>query len=210
MIRVFIADDHFVVRHGIRQLLAETEDLELVGEATNGRELLQAAASGERWDVVVLDLSLPRVSGIEALRRLRELLPTAAVVVLSMYPEEQYGLRVMREGAAAYLSKDRSGEELIAAIRRAASGGRYLTELLASQALSAPSQAKKLPHETLTSREYQVFTFVINGKTVSEIAAELDVTVSTVSGYLRNVKEKLGARSVADIVNYAHRMKFLG
>ncbi len=205
MIRVFIADDHAIVRHGLRQLIEGAGDMELAGEASDGRQLL-AVAETETWDVLVLDLSLPRVSGLEALKRLKELRPRLAVVVLSMYAEEQYAMPVMRAGAAAYLSKDRPGEDLLAAVRKVARGGTYLTETVAEQVLRSPH---KLPHETLTAREYQIFTLVVHGSTVTEIAAELDLTAGTVSGHLQRVKVKLGAHSVAEVVSYAHRMGFI-
>src|SRR5262249_29151898 len=128
---------------------------------------------------------------------------------LSMYSEEQYAVRVMRAGAAAYLSKDRSGDELMAAIRKAARGGTYVTETVAEQVLRAPAANEKLPHEMLTAREYQIFTLVVHGSTVSEIAAELDLTAGTVSGHLQKVKAKLNARSLAEVVSYAHRMGFV-
>jgi DNA-binding NarL/FixJ family response regulator len=208
LIRVFIADDHAIVRHGLRQLIEGSGDMEFAGEAVDGRQLLTVAET-ERWDVLILDLSLPRVSGLEALKRLRELRPDLAVVVLSMYAEEQYAMPVMRAGAAAYLSKDRPGEELMAAIRKAARGGTYMTESLADQVLRAPQKVDKLPHENLTAREYQIFTLVVHGGTVTEIAAELDLTPGTVSGHLQKVKSKLGAHSIAEIVSYAHRMGFI-
>lgn len=205
MIRVFIADDHAVVRHGLRQIISNCSDMTVVGEACDGHEMLRAAEAG-KWDVLVLDLALPRLSGLEALRRVRALRPSLPVVVLSMYPEDQYAVRILREGAAAYLSKERPGEEVLAAIRKVARGGTYVTESLAEQVLRSPKSAEKLPHETLTGREYQVFALITHGRTVSEIAAELNLTAGTVSGHLHNIKEKLGARSVAEVVSYAHRM----
>ncbi|MFT3769116.1 MAG: response regulator transcription factor [Minicystis sp.] len=204
MIRVFIADDHAIVRHGLRQLVSNCHDMTVVGEACDGHEMLRAAESGT-WDVLVLDLALPRLSGLEALRRIRAQKPKLPVVILSMFPEDQYAVRLLREGAAAYLSKDRPGEEVLAAIRKVAQGGTYVTESVAEQVIRSPRSAEKLPHEMLTGREYQIFTLITHGKTVSEIAAELDLTAGTVSGHLAKVKEKLGARSVADVVSYAHR-----
>lgn len=209
MIRVFIADDHAVVRHGMRLLISETPDMQVVGEAADGREVL-VAAEREEWDVLLLDLSLPRVSGTEVVRRLHEKRPSLAIVVLSMYPEDQYAVRLMREGALAYISKNRPSDELLAAIRNAARGGRYITQTVAAQMLEAPRRSEKLAHEALTAREYQIFILVANGGTVTEIAAELNLTLGTVSTHLHKVKEKLGARSVADIVGYAHRMGLVG
>jgi DNA-binding NarL/FixJ family response regulator len=203
MIRVFIADDHAIVRDGLRQLIESTDDMRFAGAAGDGRELLVAAEKGD-WDVLLLDLSLPRVSGMEALRRLRETRPKLAIVVLSMYSEEQYALPVMRAGGAGYLSKDRPGAEVLAAIRRAARGGRYFSEAVTDQALRAPEQ--RLPHQTLTAREHQIFTLVIEGRAGTEIAAELDLSAGTVSTHMQKIKTKLGASTVADIVSYAHRM----
>jgi DNA-binding NarL/FixJ family response regulator len=203
MIRVFITDDHAIVRHGLRRLIGETDDMTVVGEASDGGEMLRAAETGA-WDVLVLDMTLPRMSGIEALRRLHAQQPKLAVVILSMHQEDQYAVRMMREGASAYLSKDRPGEEVLAAIRKVARGGTYVTDTVADHVLRAAAVAQ--PHETLTAREYQVFTLILQGKTGTEVAAELDLTAGTVSGHLHNVKVKLGARSVADVVSYAHRM----
>lgn len=205
MIRVFIADDHAIVRHGLRMLVSNCHDMTVAGEACDGHEMLRAAEGGA-WDVLILDLALPRLSGLEALKRIRAQKPKLRVVVLSMFPEDQYAVRLLREGAAAYLSKDRPGEEVLAAIRKVAQGGTYVTESVAEQVIRSPRNAEKLPHETLTGREYQIFTLITHGKTVSEIAAELNLTASTVSGHLAKVKEKLSAHSVADVVSYAHRM----
>lgn len=209
MIRVFIADDHAIVRHGLTQLIGDAGDMIVAGAACDGGELLRAAETG-KWDVLVLDLALPRLSGIEALRRLRAAHPTLPIVVLSMYPEDQYAVRMLREGASAYLSKDRPGEEVLAAIRKVARGGTYVTSNIAEQVLRSPERSEKLPHETLTGREYQIFTLIIHGRTVSEIAAELNLTAGTVSGHLHRVKDKLAARSVAEIVSYAHRAGLVG
>lgn len=203
MIRVFIADDHAIVRRGLRELIAAEGDMTTVGEAADGLELLRAAETCD-WDVLVLDLSLPRVNGHEVLRRLRAERPGLTIVVLSMYPEEQYAVRLLREGASAYLSKERPGEEVIAAIRRTALGHTYVTQSVAEQMLRSPS-VEKLPHQRLTAREYQIFSLVVLGRTVSDIAAELDLTASTVSTHLRQIREKLGVRSIAEIVGYAHR-----
>jgi DNA-binding NarL/FixJ family response regulator len=200
MIRVFIADDHAIVRHGIRQLITSTSDMVVVGEAADGWEVLRAAEQAE-WDLVVLDLSLPRLSGIEVLRRLHAAKPELLIIVLSMYPEDQFAARLRDEGAAAYLSKHRSPEELLASIRAIASGGAEAGASSASAEHSVP-----LPHETLTARELQVFTLLIQGCTPSEICAELNLTSGTVSTHVHKIKEKLHAPSIAMIVRYAHRM----
>ncbi len=200
MIRVFLADDHALVRMGLRALLGTASDIEVVGEACDGRQVLQAAeAEGWPVDVLVLDLSLPRVSGMEVLARLQTLRPQLPVLVLSMYAEAQYAAHLARLGAAGYVAKDRSEEELLTALRTVAQGRTYFTR----QSLAAQPEA---PLAGLSARQFQVFSLVVAGQTVSEIAAELNVSVSTVSTHLGKVKQHLGVHSVAELVSYAHRM----
>ncbi|RYE83905.1 MAG: response regulator transcription factor [Myxococcales bacterium] len=208
MIRVFLADDHAVVRRGIQSLLETTGEMTVIATASDGREVLQSPLLAA-CEVLVLDLSLPRVSGSEVLRQVHARLPALPVLILSMYPEDQHGLHLLREGAAAYLSKDRSPEELIAAIRALARGERYLTDLIAGKALHDHDRAGP-PHERLTAREHQVFLLIIQGRTVAEIAAELDLHSSTVSNNLRQIKAKLGACSLGELVGYAHRAGLAG
>jgi DNA-binding NarL/FixJ family response regulator len=201
---VFIADDHAIVRHGLKELLTATSDMRVVGEATDGRQLLNMVEKLE-CDVLVLDLSLPRVSGPEVLRRLRQLRPTLPVLVLTMYPEDQYAVALLRNGASAYLCKDRPSTELLEAIRRVAAGRTYFTETIAQKLITNPKDDDLPPHGKLSAREHQVFTLIIQGRTSSEIAAELDLTAGTVSNHLAKIKEKLGAHSVAEVVRYAYR-----
>jgi DNA-binding NarL/FixJ family response regulator len=208
VIRVFLADDHAIVRHGLRQLIAAQPDMQLVGEASDGRQVLTAAGRSS-WDVLVLDLSLPRVNGTEVLRRLRVELPRLRILVLSMYPESQYAARLLREGAAAYLSKTHAPEEVLAAVRAVARGGTYVSATIAEE-LRAADDGGEPPHASLSAREYQVFTLIFQGSRVSDIAAELDLSASTVSNHVARIKEKLGARSIAEIVNYAHRAGLVG
>jgi DNA-binding NarL/FixJ family response regulator len=200
MIRVFVADDHAVVRVGLRTLIADEPDLELVGEAEHGWQVLQAEGK-ERWDVLVLDISLPRLNGMEVLRRIREELPRLRVVVMSMYPEAHYAARMRELGAAAYVSKEHPVEEVIRAIRSVASG---------TNAASPSAPLEAMPHRSLSPREYRIFTLVSQGASVSEIAAELGLTASTVSVHLHHVKQKLEVRSIGEIVRYAHRIGLLG
>ncbi|MDB4970372.1 MAG: DNA-binding response regulator, LuxR family protein [Myxococcales bacterium] len=204
MIRVFIADDHAIVRHGLRELISSTTDMKVVGEATDGRQLLNAAPTLE-CDVVILDLSLPKVNGPEVLRRIKQERPSLNILVLTMYPEDQYAVALLRSGASAYLCKDRPSTELLEAIRRVAAGGTYFTETIAQRFLTGPNDKDAPPHAALTAREHQVFTLVIQGRTGAEIAAELDLTAGTVSNHVAKIKEKLGAHSLAEIVRYAYR-----
>lgn len=200
MIRVFIADDHPIVLRGLAGLFAECADIAVVGTATNGREALASLDPGRpAWDVLLLDLSLPRVGGAEVLRRVRELRPDAKVIVVSMYPEEQHAGAVLAAGAALYFAKSRPTEELIDEVRRVAEGG-------AAAPRAAAAEASKAPHLRLSTREYQVFMLLVEGQSVAEIAAQLDVLSSTVSNHVAHIREKLGARTVADIVTYAHRV----
>lgn len=200
-VRVFLADDHSVVRHGVRQLLASDEGIVIVGEASDGAEVLRADL-GE-CDVLVLDLSLPRYSGIEVLRRVRERYPALRVVVLSMYPADQYRPRMLAEGAAAYVAKDSPADELAATLREVARGRSAPPP---PPAVAAAPEKGSFPHESLTAREYQVFTLLAEGKRVSDVATELDVSASTVSNHVAHIKEKLGAASIGAIVAYAHRI----
>ena len=204
MIRVFIADDHTILRKGIRTLLSTAPDIVVVGEAADGRAVLNAMDEVE-CDVLLLDLSLPRVNGDEVLRRVTARTPPIRTLVLSMYAEDQYGLRMIRAGALGYLSKDRSEQELVAAIREVAKGNRYVTPEVAEQMVNRPTGEAVLPHTKLTSREYQIFTLLAHGRIISDIAAELDLSAGTVSNHVFHIKEKLAVKSVGEIVGYAHR-----
>jgi DNA-binding NarL/FixJ family response regulator len=194
--RVFLADDHTVVRDGLRQLIDSQPDLEVAGEGADGREVLSAPALAT-CHVLVLDLSLPRVDGTEVLRRLQQVHPGLPVLVLSMYPEDQFASRTLREGASAYLSKTASSELVLDTIRR-------LARREALPEKEAPRKAQ--PHEQLSPREFQVFFLLLRGRSVSEIAAELDVTVATVSTHLGRVREKLGVRTNTEVMQYGHRV----
>lgn len=198
MTRVFIADDHPVFRSGLRKVLEDDGHFTVVGEASDGRQVL-LAPDKHRWELLVLDVSLPRVSGIEVLRRLHVELPALRVVVVSMFPEEQYASRLMAEGARGYVSKARPPEEMVEALRRVAAGGRWV------KPETVPPKGPAAPHTLLTAREHQVFTLICQGLTVTDVAAELDLRVCTVSNHLGRVKEKLNVTTVAEIVSYAHR-----
>lgn len=201
MIRVFVVDDSAAVRRGLGQLIEGSGDMVLAGEAADGRALLDAAAV-ESWDVLILDLSLPRVSGLEALKQVRALRPELPIVALSMYADDVYGPPVLRAGASAYLSKDRSGADLLSTVRAVARGD--------TPPPPSPAPEEELLHETLTGREYQTFTLLIHGRSIAEIAAELDLGAEVVSAQLEQVQAKLGATSVAEVIDYAHRMGFIG
>lgn len=202
MIRVFIADDHSIVRAGIRHILGLAPDIQVVGEAADGLRVIEQIARAEMpLDVLILDLSLPGLHGLEVLRRALQVRPGLAVLILSMYAEEQYARRVVDAGAAGFLSKDRSDVDLLDAVRAVAQGRVFLSRS-ASQRVGA---AAKAPHETLTAREVQVFMLLIEGRAVGEIAVELGLGISTVSTHLGKIRTKLGVQTIAEIVSYAHR-----
>lgn len=204
MIRVFIADDHPVVRNGLRTMLRGAQGLRYVGEASDGRQVLEALERVEA-DVLILDLSLPRVSGLEVLRRVAREKPKLKILVLSMYAEAQYAGPTRELGAAGYLSKDRSLEDVEHAIRLLAKGEGLPAEMRHEQ----PLVASRPPHELLSAREYQVFFLLLQGRNNADIAAELDLVASTVSNHTTSIKNKLGVHTIAEIVSYAHRMKLI-
>lgn len=204
MIRVFLADDHGVVRDGLRRLIADTDDLEVVGEAADGLEVVRRA-SEEEWDVLLLDLSLPGLSGLEILAKLKLVRPNLKVLVLSMYPEDQHGPHLLRAGTAGYLAKGRSGIELLDALRKVAAGGTYVTDVVARHLVAGESA----PHEELSRREYEIFMLIVHGRTQLEIAAELKLGPTTVNTYVARIRQKFGARSVNEIIQYAHRHRLI-
>lgn len=205
MIRAYLADDHEIVRAGVRRLLETQTDFVVVGEAADGATLLRELRTTE-LDVLVLDLSLPDISGLPLIRTLGESGYRFPIVVLTAYPEDQLGAHLLRAGASAYLCKSRSPDELLAALRVVAAGGRYVTDTL--QALDSGA-SETAPHERLSARESQVFFLVISGKTISEVAYTLELSISTVSNHVAGIREKLGTASVSDIVLYAHRVGLL-
>jgi DNA-binding NarL/FixJ family response regulator len=204
MIRIYLADDHVIMRQGLRKLLREAPDMVVTGESGDGRQVLLAMEATE-CDVLLLDLSLPRVSGIEVLRRLQQTRPALRIVVLSMYAEEQYALRMVRAGAAGYVSKDRPADELLAAIRKAAAGGTYISPRLAGRVQTGEDDPQRPAHESLSAREHQVFDLLAQGRAVTDIAAELNLSKSTISTYVQHIKEKLNVRTVGEIIRYAHQ-----
>lgn len=203
MIRVFIVDDHSIFREGVKQVLEETPDVRVEGEAASGRQALSKVGT-ERWDVLLMDLSMPEGGGLETLRQLRTMRPDLPVLILSMYPETQYALRVLRAGAAGYLNKEAAPDELVAAIRRVAGGRKYVkpevAELLVSQL--GPNPSGQL-HEQLSEREFQVLRLIASGKTVSEIGDELALSVKTISTYRARILDKMGMATSAELTRYA-------
>jgi DNA-binding NarL/FixJ family response regulator len=201
LIRIGLADDHALVRDGVRRILEQEADMQVVGEASDGQAALELLAT-KKLDVLVLDVNMPGLGGAEVLRRVRTEHPRIAVLVLSMFAEDKSAARFLHAGAAGYLTKGRSAQELTAAVRKVASGGKYVTDTVAEHVLEASEAA---PHERLTEREHQVFVMIASGKSPSDVANELGVSASTVSTYTARIKKQLGVATLGDVVLYASR-----
>ena len=203
MIRVLIVDDHAIVRRGLRALLSDELPGVAFGEASDAQQALKEMRRG-KWDVALLDITLPGKSGLELLKELKAARPKLPVLVLSAHSEDQFALRALKAGAEGYLTKDSAPEELVKAIRKVLAGGRYVSPTLAEKLASNVRKVfTRLPHETLSDREYEVMCLIASGKTVTEIAGELTLSVKTISTYRTRVLEKLGAKNSAAIVQYA-------
>ncbi len=205
MIRILVTDDHAIVRKGLKQILSDVRDMAVLGEAATGQEAFQKLRRGA-FDVVLLDISLPGQNGLEVLKDMQREWPRLPVLILSMHAEEQYAVRAFKAGAAGYLTKASAPEELIGAIRKVASGGRYVTAALAERlAFALREDPGRPPHEALSDREYQVLLMLAGGKTVTEIAGELCLSVKTVSTYRGRIMEKLQMKNNAQLILYAVR-----
>lgn len=204
-IRVFIADDHAIVREGLKQILAEQRDITVAGEAETGLDAVKLFRKS-RCNVLLLDISLPDRNGIEVLKQIKKDKPELAVLMLSMHREDQYAIRALKAGAAGYLTKQSAPRELVTAIRQVASGQRYVSPQLA-QVLAAQvgDGHEAAPHEGLSDREYQTLTMIASGKTVSEIAGELSLSVKTVSEYRSRLLSKMKLKTSAELTHYAIR-----
>ena len=201
-IRVLIADDHAIVRQGLRQILSDTPDLTVSGEAENGVQAVQMVRAGE-WDVVLMDVSMPDRNGIDALKLIKKEYPRLPVLILSMYPEEQYAIRALKAGAAGYLTKQSAPELLVTAIRQVASGKKYVSPSLAEELANAIGDDSERPaHEKLSDREYQTLCMIASGKTPTEIAEALNLSVKTVSVYRARLLEKMNLRNNAELTHY--------
>ena len=203
MIRILIADDHPIVRAGLKQVIADAPDMTVADEAADGHEVLAKVRHAE-FDVVLLDLTIPGLSGLDVLKQVKSEKPNLRVLILSVHPEDQYAVRVLRAGAWGYVTKASAPEQLIGAIRKVHGGKRYVSPVLAEQlAEHLEPGAATMPHERLSDREYQVLCLLASGKTVTEIADALALSVKTVSTYRSRILEKMGMRSNAELTRYA-------
>lgn len=203
MIRVLIADDHAVVRRGLVQIVGAEPDMAVIGEAGNAQELL-ALVRTQHADAVVLDISMPGKTGLEAIKELKQECPKLPVLVLSMHPEDQYAVRALKLGAAGYMTKESAPEELVNAIRKVISGRRYISANLAERlAVTVTTGADQGPHEALSDREFQVLCMIAGGKSISQIGDELSLSVKTISTYRVRILEKMSMKSNAELTRYA-------
>jgi two-component system, NarL family, invasion response regulator UvrY len=203
MLRILIADDHTVVRKGLKQILLDEFPGAVIEEVADGGELIKKVMVG-KWDVVVSDLSMPGRSGLDALQQIKLSIPDLPVLILSIHPEEQYALRALKSGAAGYLSKDTAPDELVKAVQKVLLGKKYISQAIAEKlANTFSSDASTLPHEALSDREFDVMKFLANGKSVSEIADILSLSVTTVSTYRARIMTKMNLKSNSDLTKYA-------
>ena len=204
MIRIVLADDHKIVRDGLKRILAATPDLEVAAEAADGDELLRLVKAAD-YDVAVVDMSMPGLAGVALVKRLKDQKPKLRILVLSMHGESQYAARVLKAGASGYLNKDSAAEQLVSALRKVAAGGMHIGEAAAASLVAA----ERSPHEALSDREFEVLRLLVEGLGPTEIGGRLHLSVKTVSTHKTRILEKLGLGSTAELVRYALENKLL-
>ncbi|HZZ93721.1 MAG TPA: response regulator transcription factor [Usitatibacter sp.] len=203
MIRVVVADDHAIVREGLKQLLGAAGDLQVVCEASDGHEVVKAVRETE-FDVLLLDMSMPGKSGIELIKQVKTEKPKLRILVLTMHEEHQYAIRAIRAGASGYLTKESASRQLIEALRKVAAGGAFISSEVAEQlALGAMPNALHAPHEALSDREFQIFRLIAEGRTISDIGEQLNLSVKTVSTHKANILQKMNMAGTAELIRYA-------
>lgn len=203
MIKIIIADDHAVVRTGLKQIIESDPSLKVMGEASSGFELIEKIQEGN-YDVVLLDISMPGKDGLETLKEIKKIKPKLPVLIFTVYPEDQYAVRLLKAGASGYLNKECEPEELIEAIHRVAMGRKYVSENLAELLAQKLEDSSSVPlHELLSDREFQVLCLIASGKTIKEIAEELQLSSNTVSTYRIRILEKMKMKNNAELTHYA-------
>jgi two-component system, NarL family, invasion response regulator UvrY len=202
-IKVFIVDDHEVVRQGLKHILSQTPDIKVIGEAENGARFLEKIP-GMEVDVILMDIEMPEKNGLETLIQLKTLYPDLPVIILSIFQEEQYGLRLINYGAAGYLSKTCPPEQMIDAIKKVSKGGKYITPTLSEKlVMNFGTNPEKPLHETLSNREYQVFFMMASGQKLRDIASELSISLNTVNAHRTNILKKMDMDSNSELIRYA-------
>jgi len=209
MIKILIADDHAIVREGLKQIVAEEKDMLVAGEAGNANEMFDLLKK-EKFAIIILDISMPGRSGLEALKFLKKNYPEVPTLILSMFSEEQYGLRALKAGAAGYLKKVSAPTELVSAIRKIVSGGKYINQSLAERlADEYDSDRKERMHDKLSNREYQIMCLIASGKSAEEIAHDLSISINTVYSYRNRILEKMHLKSNVELTQYALQNKLI-
>lgn len=209
MIRIFITDDHSLIREGLKKIINDEKDISIIGEAGNAKDTMSFVLN-KNIDILILDLNLPDKSGLDLLKELKSLKPELKILILSMHPEDRFAMRVLRAGAAGYITKESVGEELVRAIRKVYNGGKYVSESLAEMlAFEIQGGGDKPIHEVLSDREFQVLQMIASGKTLAEISEALSLAVTTISTYRARVLEKLNLHSNAELIHYAITNKLL-
>jgi len=208
-IKILIADDHAIVREGLKQIVAEEKDIVVAGEAENAANLMELLEK-EKWSLVVLDINMPGKSGLEALKDIKLQYPDLPVLILSMFSEDQYGLRAIKAGASGYLKKVSAPTELVTAIRKIVSGGKYINQSLAEKLAEKFGDSDKTPlHEKLSDREYQIMCNIALGKSAEEIAEELSISINTVYTYRNRILEKMSMKSNVELTQYVMQNKLV-
>jgi two-component system invasion response regulator UvrY len=203
MLRILVADDHPIFRQGVIRIISSTPDIVVAGEASNGQDALNKISEND-YDLVLLDISMPHKTGIEVIRELRSIKPKLKVLVLTIYPEKQYALRVLKAGASGYLTKERAPDELIQALRTVASGGKYIPSSIAESVVMDWSKTvESPPHEILSNREYQIMRMIVSGQKVGEIAKDLSISVKTVKTHRSRILAKMKMNGNTELIHYA-------
>ena len=210
MLRILIADDHALVRKGLKQILLEEYPSAIIEEVNDGEGVIKKSISNE-WDIIISDLSMPGRSGLDVLKQVKQNFPKLPVLILSIHPEEQYAIRVLKAGAAGYLSKDAATEELVEAVQRVLQGRKYISPSIAEKIAEDLGQdsSDKAPHEFLSDREFEIFKLIASGKSISEIAEKLSLSATTVSTYRARILIKMNMKTNAELIRYALENKLI-
>ncbi|HAX47382.1 MAG TPA: response regulator transcription factor [Ignavibacteria bacterium] len=209
MINILIADDHAVVRRGIKQILSDENDMQVLGEASNNEELISQLGD-QPWDLIILDITMPGKSGLDSIIEIKQKKPDTKILILSMHPEEEIAISAIKSGADGYLNKESVPGELLRAVRKVASGGKYISSTLAeSMIMSLQSDPARKPHESLSEREFQVLCMLASGSTLTEIAGKLELSIKTISTYRTRILEKMQLKSNVEITHYAIKNKLV-
>ncbi len=203
MIRILIADDHFIVREGLKQIVSDVPDMVVVDEASDGQEALRKALGGS-FDIIILDISMPAKSGLDVLQELKQHKPEANVLILSIHPEEHYAMRVLKAGASGYLTKESAPDELVMAIRRISQGRKYITATLAEKLGGVVERPADVPlHSTLSEREFRVMVMIASGNSIKEISEKLFLSIKTVSTYRTRILKKMNFKNNSELIRYS-------